>query len=166
MRYFHRALIWLPALGLILSLQGCLLEYFFTPKISAGELPVDPQIEPLRTAYISHCGRCHLLIAPRYFNREHPIDAFAARYVAARILTRREADEAAAYIRILAANIDQPTPRVSATARPTASPTTSSTPSPEPSPSPSPEVSSELSPNSSPENSPSPVISPRASSSP
>lgn len=162
MRYFHRALIWLPALGLILSLQGCLLEYFFTPKISAGELPVDPQIEPLRTAYISHCGRCHLLIAPRYFNREHPIDAFAARYVAARILTRREADEAAAYIRILAANIDQPTPRVSATARPTVSPMPSTTPSATQSPSPSPEAS----PNSSPENSPSPVISPTVSSSP
>lgn len=160
MRYFHRALIWLPALGLILSLQGCLLEYFFTPKISAGELPVDPQIEPLRTAYISHCGRCHLLIAPRYFNREHPIDAFAARYVAARILTRREADEAAAYIRILAANTDQPTPRVSPTARPTASPTTSSTPSASPSPSP------EISPNSSPENSPNPIIGPTVSPSP
>lgn len=89
-------------------LQGCLLEYFFTPKISAGELPVDPQIETLRTAYISHCGRCHLLVAPRFFNREHPIDAFAARYVAARILTRREADDAAAYIRILAINAEQP----------------------------------------------------------
>lgn len=84
-----------------LSLSGCLLDYFFAPKIAAGELPSDPQSESLRSSYISHCGRCHLLINPIYFDRSRPIDRFVERYVASKLLTRQEADEAAAYIRFL-----------------------------------------------------------------
>lgn len=151
MHFLKPRLIWLPAGCMLMLLQGCLLEYFFTPKISAGELPVDPQIEPLRTAYISHCGRCHLLVAPRFFTREHPIDAFAARYVAARILTRREADDAAAYIRILAVNSDQPaatTPVSPLPISPAATPVP--VPTPDPSPSPNPSLISSPSPVASP----------------
>ncbi len=92
-----------------LSLSGCLLDYFFAPKIAAGELPSDPQTESLRSSYISHCGRCHLLVNPIYFDRSRPIDRFVERYVSAKLLTRQEADEAAAYIRFL----KQPIPTAS-----------------------------------------------------
>lgn len=128
----RRLAIWIGISSCSLLLQGCLLDYFFAPKTSAGELPIDPQMESLRSAYISHCGRCHLLIAPRYFDRERPIDRYTERYVSLKILTRKEADDAAAYIRFLSARPLTPSPQPSPSSRP--SPTT--TPGPTASPSP------------------------------
>lgn len=107
--------IWPAIILSLLPLQGCLLDYFFAPKIAAGELPSDPAMESLRSSYITQCGRCHLLVSPNYFTRERPIDAFTDRYLAARLITRREADEVATFIRTLnampqASPMPKPTP--------------------------------------------------------
>ncbi|HEY9843805.1 MAG TPA: hypothetical protein V6D23_25255 [Candidatus Obscuribacterales bacterium] len=145
MQRFRRFLIGSLLCLSLLPLQGCLLDYFFAPKIAAGELPQDPAMESLRSAYITQCGRCHLLVAPRYYNRERPINKFTDRYFSAKIITQQEADEVATYIRALAA---RPLP-------PTSSPT------------PEPDQASPLPvPSDSPGASPSPATSPTASASP
>lgn len=145
-----RRLIWPAIILSLLPLQGCLLDYFFAPKIAAGELPSDPAMESLRSTYISQCGRCHLLIAPRYFNSERPIESFTDRYVAAKLISRQEADEVATYIRTL-----RTLPVPVATPRPSPLPTP-----PEPTSLPTAEPTAEPTPSASLDDTPAPSLAP------
>ncbi|MGV3524816.1 MAG: hypothetical protein ACO1RX_11345 [Candidatus Sericytochromatia bacterium] len=90
---------------LLLGLQGCLLDYFFAPKIVESELPADTELMELRDQYVRSCNRCHLMVAPRYFDRDHPIDRYTRRYLDSKIINQREADQVAAYVRALAARL-------------------------------------------------------------
>lgn len=84
-------------------LQGCLLDYFFAPKIALEALPFEPEAVELRDSYANNCGKCHLLIDPQYYDAEHPIERFTLRYRASKIINQREASQVETYIRSLAA---------------------------------------------------------------
>lgn len=87
----------------LLCLQSCLLDYFLAPKIAPEDLPVQENARELRDAYAITCGKCHLLVAPRFYDAEHPIERYTQRYRNQRILNAREADVINTYIHALAA---------------------------------------------------------------
>jgi alkylhydroperoxidase family enzyme len=85
------------------SLQGCLLNFFFAPKTTEAELPGTIELNELKAAYANHCSSCHILIAPRYFDANQPIERFTGRYRAANIISDAEQAQVNAYIRALIA---------------------------------------------------------------
>lgn len=92
------------AIGLCcLLLQGCLLNFFFAPKITEAELPGTVELNDLKAAYANNCGSCHILIAPRYFDANQPIERFTSRYRAANIISDVEQAQVNAYLRALIA---------------------------------------------------------------
>jgi hypothetical protein len=91
----------LPLLCLSLStllLSGCLITYFFAPKISKHDLPGGEALEPLKQAYIQHCSRCHLLIAPEFFRYNVTIEIVLLRYLQERVINEKEAQQVRDYI--------------------------------------------------------------------
>lgn len=90
-------------LGCTLLLQGCLLDFFFAPKITEAELPGTVELNELKAAYAQHCSRCHILIAPRYFDAERPIERYTGRYRDANIISDFEQAQVNAYLRALIA---------------------------------------------------------------
>lgn len=87
----------------VLLLQGCLIDFFFAPKTTEAELPGTVELNELKAAYAQHCSRCHLLIAPRYFDAERPIERYTGRYRDANIISDLEQAEVNAYLRALTA---------------------------------------------------------------
>jgi len=88
--------------GLATLLQSCLLYYFLAPKILPENLPGETSLAVLQQAYNQQCGRCHQLVDPSYFDREHPIQAYTQRYQAQNLLNEREALLVVTYIQALA----------------------------------------------------------------
>jgi hypothetical protein len=87
---------------LLLTLQGCLLYYFFAPKSSPEDIPeVGAALQPYRAAYIQQCGRCHVLIAPSYFRTNATIESVLDRYKRKKVLNARESEQVLTYIRAL-----------------------------------------------------------------
>jgi hypothetical protein len=87
---------------LLLTLQGCLLYYFFAPKSSPEDLPeVGAALQPYRAAYIQQCGRCHVLIAPSYFRTNATIESVLDRYKRKKIINAKESEQVLTYIRAL-----------------------------------------------------------------
>ncbi len=86
-----------------LSLQGCLLNFFFAPKTTEAELPGTVELNELKAAYANHCGSCHILIAPRYFDANQPIERFTGRYRQANIISDVEQAQVNAYMQALIA---------------------------------------------------------------
>lgn len=86
-----------------LSLQSCLLDYFFAPKIEEASLPGTVELNELKAAYAQHCSRCHILIAPRYFDAGRPIERYTNRYRSANIISDLEQAQVNAYLRALIA---------------------------------------------------------------
>lgn len=84
-------------------LQGCLLNFFFAPKTTEAQLPGTVELNDLKAAYANHCGSCHILIAPRYFDANQPIERFTGRYRAANIISDAEQAQVNAYLRALIA---------------------------------------------------------------
>ena len=84
-------------------LQGCLLDYFFAPKIAIDQLPFEPETIELKNSYVNTCGKCHLVIDPQYYDSDHPIERFTQRYREGKIINQREASQIETYIRTLAA---------------------------------------------------------------
>lgn len=101
---FSRAVCKAFAIGLCcLMLQGCLLNFFFAPKTTEAQLPGTVELNDLKAAYANHCGSCHILIAPRYFDANQPIERFTGRYRAANIISDAEQAQVNAYLRALIA---------------------------------------------------------------
>lgn len=92
----------LLCLGLGFGLQACIIDLFLAPKIEAIQLPGEKAIQPLKEAYIRHCGACHPLIHPQYFDRNHPIERYTQRYFSRKLLNTLEVQEVETYIRFLA----------------------------------------------------------------
>ncbi len=86
-----------------LVLQGCLLDFFFAPKIAPEDLPGSVELRELKSAYATHCGRCHVLVAPRFFDALHPIELYTRRYQLANVISESEQAEVEAYLRALIA---------------------------------------------------------------
>lgn len=86
-----------------LSLQSCLLNFFFAPKITEAELPGTVELNELKAAYANHCSSCHILIAPRYFDANQPIERFTGRYRQANIISDVEQAQVNAYMQALIA---------------------------------------------------------------
>lgn len=97
-----------PLLFCVLLLQGCLIDFFFAPKITEAELPGTVELNGLKAAYAQHCSRCHILIAPRYFDAERPIERYTGRYREANIISDLEQAEVNAYLRALRAESQSP----------------------------------------------------------
>ena len=90
-------------LGLSFLLSGCLLLFLLAPKTSPEALPGPDEIRSLKQAYTQHCGRCHALVDPVYFDKAHPIQNYTRRYVMQDLIHEREAQQVIAYIQALAA---------------------------------------------------------------
>lgn len=85
-----------------LFLQGCILELFLAPKISADKLPGPVELNALKTAYVQHCASCHQLIDPAFYRQGHSIQTLTQRYVKAKVLNQKEAKMVVTYIQALA----------------------------------------------------------------
>lgn len=90
-------------LGLSLLLSGCLLLFLLAPKTTPEALPGPEEIRSLKQAYTQHCGRCHALIDPLYFDKTRPIQNYTRRYVDQNLMHAREAQLVVTYIQALSA---------------------------------------------------------------
>lgn len=93
----------LAALLLGSLLNGCLLIYFFAPKIRSNHLPELEAYREGRQQYIRHCGRCHLLIDPVFFKQNITIEIILLRYVQQKVISEYEARQIRDYILALTA---------------------------------------------------------------
>lgn len=98
-RLIHLSLM----LGAISLLPGCLLLFLLAPKTTPASLPGPDEIRPLKQVYVQHCGRCHALIDPVYFNPDRPIQHYTNRYIAQGLMHEREAQQVITYLQALAA---------------------------------------------------------------
>lgn len=97
---------WGLLLVTLLSLNSCLLLYFFAPKITKEALPGSSEIQSFKITYARVCGKCHLLIDPEYYRTNATIESLIERYREQKVITTDEGKDVSTYVNVVLAETE------------------------------------------------------------